>query len=1026
MDIAIVAGVGLIGSYIMNNNQQSNTTNKNQLITTTSESNSEIKLFPTEFNRENHHVYDNQNTKQLNIKYNNMAELHTNKSKNPVLTNVISPYYQPYENTITNKDNELIMGPIPTTNLNQQLTNQLEDQYNLQTITDISEPHSIGETFLNNNLKDFTPFDTSSNNMTYSIVSDNDFKHNNMQHFTAQRDVETNESNNFEYKMDIFSGASKNWNPKQPAPQFFDPQENIKNPYDTGKIAELERDRLIQSKIKQNQRPFEPEQVAPGLNLNYDEQPTTGFHDPFRAMPISTDELRPANKPKLTFEDRIKGGPKKGENRGITAPVIKRRPLHWRNQTVNDLVPNKSITTKETASRNYVMRDNARLANCELVGHSKGNSLVGPENREGSVNITKRVNHVEDKLGPASTSIHNQNTPSYNILNNGRITTKFDYFQHGKNTNKNGIKFDPNDKSRSTTRETLTNIEFNNNTRQLLSTYSNLSDYAKSTIKQILSTQTYEQILTSNQHNAYANLNDEAKTTLKQILSLAELNTQISSQQKHTTTAPTDIANQTLRELLSTIETNTMMKANNNQSTSYYTDISKPTIKESFADISFNNNIGSTQSNPIANYTDISKQTLKEILTVLELNTNINSIQQNPIANLSDNAKTTFKEILSNIQTNTMIKSNQKESISEIMDIAKSTIKQLLTTSELNTNINSNNKQNISNLTDNAKLTTKQTLTNAEFNTFVSRTLANYSNLNDKAKTTIKQILATQPLETIISSVQKKSYSNIQDNIKQTIKQLLTIKTLNNNIKQNPASYANLTDNAKSTLKELTSIIQNNNNIKSSKKSTYSELSDIAKNTIKEFISTKPLNNNMKTTTKEVAFNPNDLARTTHKEDLLNENYISSMVKSSKGSKQTSFDILPTLKDITKIVDYISAPNSSGLANQPQSQKEFRNMRHNINKEVIAKGVKPTPTNVKQIPTKEIYNSLNQKIKPNFTRMNPPNHTSNPNLNDRFYLDNNNETNFPSYDERLYNELLTQLNDNPLVNNPNTSMIDNY
>ncbi len=38
-----------------------------------------------------------------------------------------------------------------------------------------------------------------------------------------------------------------------------------------------------------------------------------------------------------------------------------------------------------------------------------------------------------------------------------------------------------------------------------------------------------------------------------------------------------------------------------------------------------------------------------------------------------------------------------------------------------------------------------------------------------------------------------------------------------------------------------------------------------------------------------------------------------------------------------------------------------------------------------------------------------------------FNMPHHNEKTFPSYDERLYNELLNQFNDNPFINNPQST-----
>jgi hypothetical protein len=63
---------------------------------------------------------------------------------------------------------------------------------------------------------------------------------------------------------------------------------------------------------------------------------------------------------------------------------------------------------------------------------------------------------------------------------------------------------------------------------------------------------------------------------------------------------------------------------------------------------------------------------------------------------------------------------------------------------------------------------------------------------------------------------------------------------------------------------------------------------------------------------------------------------------SAIGTTQTNYDILPTMKDITKVIDYKSGASTAGFSSKPKSQKDIRNMEQNITKEVISKGVYPT------------------------------------------------------------------------------------
>jgi hypothetical protein len=399
--------------------------------------------------------------------------------------------------------------------------------------------------------------------------------------------------------------------------------------------------------------------------------------------------------------------------------------------------------------------------------------------------------------------------------------------------------------------------------------------------------------------------------------------------------------------------------------------------------------------------------------------------------------------------------SKQTGSYANLTDEARQTIKQILSIIELNTNVGSNQRETYANLSDVAKTTQRETLTDIEFNTFVKRTMSTYSNLSDEARETIKQILAVQSLNTMIGAAQKESYTNLSDSARDTLKQLLTLQTFSSHIKQNPGSYASLQDEAKTCLKEIISSVELNNNIKSANKASYTELMDLARQTIKEFIATTELNNNIKSgqqstyanlqddakaTHKQeldiqqfntniasklkevIKIDFNDIAKTTHKQDLLGEDYLGVMHNSSNGTQQVNFDMPMTMKDLTKAVDYVSSAYASGTNKNDRLQMAERNMRQNVAKEVIAQGVGPTLSGPKLIPTKDYYMSMEQKNKPNYSRAQPPVIRNKINLEDRRMFSALDVKTQPFYDDRLYDELLAQLDENPLKNNIQTTV----
>ena len=688
MNLAVVAGLGLISSFMANNTNTINETfdnsNNNKKTSNTDNVSSKlqtqtVRLFPSDVNAKTKHVYDTRIVPELDKNYYDLAKTQREKSKIPARTNVIPPFFNnPYaldnktdkpEDKMENFTNEKIMGTVPTSELLKSNNESFSSQFELQSIDNIGEPASMGDAWksthrdnilnLERNLatsQGFSPFSIEENDMTYGIVNKADkenFTHNNMQPFSARRDLDTPESNNFEYKMEVFAGSSKNWNPKREVLPFFDPEHFKQIPFGSELVTDAERDRIIEAKAKQNERPFEPIRVAPGLNLKYDEQPKHGRHDPFRAMFRTTDEMRPQTKPKETFEGRIQAAPKKGEKRGVVAPVIKRRPEQWRYQTVDDLVPNKSLTTGQKLTGKFIIPDNARSTDTrELIGPAEGTKRVGPDNREGEVKITKRVTHVEDKLGPNATTLYNSNTKSFSILENQRHTTQNnDYTPVGYNPQQATKVYDDKDIAKSTIRQTLTNKEFNTAARQLVGNYSNLSDTAKATVRQIIDTQPYEQIVSMVQRNGYTNITDDVKQTLKQIVST----------------------------------------------------------------IQFNTNTGSTQKETYGNLQDNAKNTNKQTLTNKEFNTNTGSTQKETYGNFQDDAKNTNKQTLTNKEFNTNAGRAQKETYGNFQDDAKNTTRQTMTNKEFNTNAGRAQKETYGNFQDGAKNTTRQTMTDKEF-----------------------------------------------------------------------------------------------------------------------------------------------------------------------------------------------------------------------------------------------------------------------------------------------------------------------
>jgi hypothetical protein len=169
--------------------------------------------------------------------------------------------------------------------------------------------------------------------MTYGLFKNEELQHNNMQPFFRMRDfpagkpdttgsgfdknspnnpdnieffsnkafgsgkmTEEINSNNTLMKMELFSGSSKNYFPKEAPPPFFEPMKDVH--FNNGMPAQTDKfqERMIPGNLRQGELPFQPVRVNPGLALGYEEESKIGFHDPYRAPKPTIDTQRVGNR----------------------------------------------------------------------------------------------------------------------------------------------------------------------------------------------------------------------------------------------------------------------------------------------------------------------------------------------------------------------------------------------------------------------------------------------------------------------------------------------------------------------------------------------------------------------------------------------------------------------------------------------------------------------------------------------------------------------------------------------------------
>ncbi len=130
--------------------------------------------------------------------------------------------------------------------------------------------------------------------------------------------------------LDLYTGKGKQtFHHKEEAPAFFKPEAGTGRPWKTPVETEWEQSRQVTSMTMKNVFPIDQIQTGPGVNDGYTNLPSGGYQqDAAReyAMPKTTDELRVANKPKVTYTSDPTPGNFYVTEMGLQAPVKKNKP----------------------------------------------------------------------------------------------------------------------------------------------------------------------------------------------------------------------------------------------------------------------------------------------------------------------------------------------------------------------------------------------------------------------------------------------------------------------------------------------------------------------------------------------------------------------------------------------------------------------------------------------------------------------------------------------------------------------------
>lgn len=154
--------------------------------------------------------------------------------------------------------------------------------------------------------------------------------HNNMVPFFGSKVTQNLRSEANNSILDSFAGTGSDYFQKREVQTFYDIKPGTGLPFGNANESDFMQSRMVAGTRMNNVFPIEQTRVAPGINDGYNNLGKGGYQQFSElqefAKPRTTDELRTANKPKLSYDAPVVPGSHFVTQPGIQAPVLKNRP----------------------------------------------------------------------------------------------------------------------------------------------------------------------------------------------------------------------------------------------------------------------------------------------------------------------------------------------------------------------------------------------------------------------------------------------------------------------------------------------------------------------------------------------------------------------------------------------------------------------------------------------------------------------------------------------------------------------------
>ena len=991
MELGIIAALGYLGNKINNfPNENSNSNNHNINLTYNNENKERVNnimfekssiiedsKYPDKTNIINNSI---KSIKNISPNYKSMSSTNSLKmfeSFNQSLNNNHNSYEDQFKPLIF--DNKKT--PVSSNNLHKTLKKNVKKEKNLN---------------LNNS---FSLFDNKSIDMTYNIISQDNFTHDNMvPHYSKGQMINEYNEQTLSHKMDLFTGSSRNFYPKRELLQEnFTPVQKDVNLIGTSKSkTDILESYYIPSKERRNELSFEQINVGPGLNLNPHQttRPDNSRYDDFRPLPKATNELRSADRPKESYKSQVIPG-KRGDRRSVIGETFKRRPDKTKENKPSEYQRSGGIIKKDKNRNPVILKNTNRRESRQIIGPSRFK-----QNRASNKNISKtKPSTKRENFSSIPSNVNtvvkgfDTNKKSFNILETRRNTTEHNEYAGGPSKLEfGGKKYDPNDLPKQTKKQTtIYNEQYGTITGP---------DANKSYDPKDVMAPNMRDITTFNNNRGYMGRSDT---------------------NKNQSYDPRDRPDITNRDILQYNDVGNT-RGVENKTQSYNPDnVLRETNRNT---TQYNNEIGNTRGveNKVISHdpTYLLRQTNRDTTQYNNLSGNARGVENKTQTHNPSNILNTTNRELTQMNSNGFMTGNKNYTQTHINDMLNSTLRESQNDYPL-TNVKGGvNKTQYYDSSDVSRTTGKEGLiyNNNVINTKGEVNKTQYYNPNDVARYTGNEDFIYNNQSAVTKGMVNKNQSfNPEDMLNVTNReQTVYTKDLShakNDI--NKPHYYNPDDVTKNTIRELTTITERSGNIMSSNnKSKVFNPNDIPAATLKELLIKQYhmgiAEGNVKFSP---TFNPEDIPATTLKEMCVINNYLSTAQnKNDRGGYLSSkYEAPETLRQLIQILRFGGAFGDQ----KPKNYGAEKNMEIDERKEKLIQSRDPTNRKHNIVP--------NTNINLGNTKLRNENNLDRFPVKSNFNLGNNLPTKYTKNvyknedSNRLNPDILNQLNENPLVNN---------